>query len=184
MSIQLTGGSAKGFSLIPSPYETTRSTLALLRKRPFDSMLNNLEDYEFYDLCAGVGTMGLEALSRGAKHVYFIEPDLKAMAILKKNIANFERKYPHLSNKSIKTTTYKSTAQDFLQKLNAESIHENCIFFLDPPYQAKNIYENCITLLQSKASHASIWVEGTNSPNQGKFKKLYSHSDNWIGILE
>lgn len=73
--------------------ETTRPTSDRLRESLFNSLLHNprfglmgLQGLKVLDVFAGTGALGLEALSRGATHVTFIERDVLALKVLKSNI--------------------------------------------------------------------------------------------------
>lgn len=67
---------------------TTRPTTDRVREATFNALfsLNAIEDATFVDLFAGSGALGLEALSRGASHVTFVERDRHALAAVRKNI--------------------------------------------------------------------------------------------------
>lgn len=68
------------------PKDGVRPTLARLRKTIFDILQEEVIDAEILYLFSGSGSMGLEALSRGAKHVTFVEKSKVNAAIIKKNI--------------------------------------------------------------------------------------------------
>ncbi len=63
-----------------------RPTKAVVRKSVFQR-LEPLEGRQVCDLYAGIGTLGIEALSRGAGHVTFVENDHRAASVLKQNLA-------------------------------------------------------------------------------------------------
>lgn len=66
--------------------EETRPTSARLRESLFNICQHYIEDAYFLDLFAGSGAVGFEALSRGAKHVTFIENDRNAVACINRTI--------------------------------------------------------------------------------------------------
>ncbi|HHS49913.1 MAG TPA: 16S rRNA (guanine(966)-N(2))-methyltransferase RsmD [candidate division Zixibacteria bacterium] len=76
MAMTITGGALKG-RRINSPTGKTRPTSAKLRQALFD-ILGDIEGMSFCDLFAGTGVVGIEALSRGARHVEFVESDARA----------------------------------------------------------------------------------------------------------
>ena len=92
MSIRILGGLGKGHVLEVPPENITRPTSVMLRRKLFDRY-QDISDYTFIDICAGSGAMGLEAISRGAKKVIFIENSQKALSILKKNIKSIRKIY-------------------------------------------------------------------------------------------
>lgn len=84
--MRIIGGKFKN-RLIKTPKgESTRPTSSLVRGAIFNMCQPLIEDALFLDLFAGSGAMGLEALSRGAKHVIFVEKDPKALLSIKANI--------------------------------------------------------------------------------------------------
>ena len=104
----------------------------------------NLKKSNILDLFSGVGSFGLECLSRGAKYVAFVENYIGVLPILKKNI---------LSLKNIKN--YIVIENNINSKEFFSILHEKFeIIFLDPPYNDKNlatILENiCINQILNK----------------------------------
>lgn len=66
--------------------EKTRPTADMVREAFFCKIQFEIQDSIFLDLFAGSGAIGLEALSRGAKEVYFVENDRKNLEIIKQNL--------------------------------------------------------------------------------------------------
>ncbi|MBF0522827.1 MAG: 16S rRNA (guanine(966)-N(2))-methyltransferase RsmD [Candidatus Omnitrophica bacterium] len=64
-----------------------RPSQNIIRKAIFDILGNDLSGLTFLDLFAGSGAFGLEALSRGAKKVVFIERDMKNFEVIQENIS-------------------------------------------------------------------------------------------------
>lgn len=80
--IRLTGGEHRG-RLIKSPPDTdTRPTQAKLRQALFNSLQLQIPDARVLDLFSGAGTLGFEAISRGASHVTFVESGPVARMVL------------------------------------------------------------------------------------------------------
>jgi 16S rRNA (guanine966-N2)-methyltransferase len=91
-------------------------------------MLHDLiRDAMFVDLFAGTGSVGLEALSHGARHAYFVEHDHRALATLEGNIVRCEM--------HAQATIVAATLPQALQRLPA-SLQAD-ILFLDPPYTSE-----------------------------------------------
>jgi len=84
VSLRVLGGRFKGRAL-EVPSSGTRPTSVLLKRRLFDA-LQSLGGYHFIDLCAGSGAIVLEALSRGADSVTFVDTGKKQVSLIKKNI--------------------------------------------------------------------------------------------------
>jgi 16S rRNA (guanine966-N2)-methyltransferase len=83
--MRIIGGSAKGRTLHFPPRSKERPTSDFLREALFN-ILGPLEEKTFLDLFAGSGSVGLEAASRGAREVYFVEKDKNLIEIIKQNI--------------------------------------------------------------------------------------------------
>ena len=81
-----------------------------------------LKNSNVLDLYSGVGSFGLECISRGADHVTFVENNPKTLKILKRNIIK-------LSNKN--AVVFESKIENFLQENNKKKYE---IIFFDPPF--------------------------------------------------
>ncbi len=79
-------GRARGVRLETLPGEATRPTLERTKEAVFSMIQFSVRDARVLDLFAGSGQLGLEALSRGAKHAIFCDRSREAAAIIKKNI--------------------------------------------------------------------------------------------------
>lgn len=87
---RIVAGAARGRRLRVPPGTTTRPTSDRVREALFsslESLLDGLDGARVLDLYAGSGALGLEALSRGATHVTFIENDARAVRTIKANVA-------------------------------------------------------------------------------------------------
>ena len=95
------------------------------------------QDKSFLDLFAGSGSVGLEAASRGAGEIYFIEKNAKLSAVIKKNIQEC-----CLENKcNIITSDVEKGLGQLFKKKNVFDV-----IFADPPYN-KNLVEKTLELL-------------------------------------
>lgn len=86
MSLKILGGTFRSRNLLAPKGDTTRPSLAILRKSLFDSLQGSLAEARVLDLCAGSGAIGFEALSRGAAHATFVERERSALDCIRKNI--------------------------------------------------------------------------------------------------
>jgi 16S rRNA (guanine966-N2)-methyltransferase len=91
--MRIVAGTRRGRTLIAPPGTRTRPTADRVRQALFDMLLHApwggrdaIIDARVLDVFAGTGALGLEALSRGAAHVTFIEQDRAALAALRANI--------------------------------------------------------------------------------------------------
>ncbi len=113
----------------------TRPTSDRLRETLFNVLVQRIdENTRFLDLCAGTGAVGIEALSRGAKFVTFVDRSRKSCGLVEANL-------DLLKIPEEQTEVVMSEAEDFLKrerKRIGENEAENGwdIAFLDPPYAA------------------------------------------------
>ena len=86
--LKVIAGTARGRQLKTLPKEdfSIRPMLGMMKKSVFDIITPILPDSLFLDLYAGVGSVGIEALSRGAKRVVFAEISDKSIALVKYNL--------------------------------------------------------------------------------------------------
>lgn len=85
--MRVVAGEAKGRRLVSPPASVTRSATERIRMSLFGILEPLLEGAVVLDLFAGAGTIGIEALSRGAAHATFVERDRAALRALRENVA-------------------------------------------------------------------------------------------------
>jgi 16S rRNA (guanine(966)-N(2))-methyltransferase RsmD len=115
------------------PGDATRPTPDRLRETLFDILAPRIEGAIFLDAYAGTGAVGIEALSRGARHAFFLEKDRTAVETIRENLAalKVERR----------ATVVKGAVLLTLGRSPAE------IVFLDPPYSQEREYMAALELL-------------------------------------
>lgn len=86
MKMRIISGEYGGRTIDAPSNRRTHPMSERIRNALFNSIMADIEDAEVLDAFAGSGSVGFEALSRGAKHVTFIERDRLAAKILKKNV--------------------------------------------------------------------------------------------------
>lgn len=79
-------GMAKGRRLLAVPGDGTRPITDRVKESLFDILAGDVEGSVWLDLFAGTGGVGIEALSRGAEHVVFVDKMRKAVDVLRKNL--------------------------------------------------------------------------------------------------
>ena len=84
--MRIIAGEFRGRKLLPPATQATRPITDRVKQSLFDILTPHLEDAVVYDCFAGTGSMGLEALSRGAAHATFFESDRSALTRLRQNI--------------------------------------------------------------------------------------------------
>src|SRR3954466_9308293 len=89
VQVRIVAGSLRGRKLTVVVHEGMRPTPQMVREALFSILGNAVPDRVFYDVFAGTGVVGLEAVSRGARSVIFVERDFRLVAELEKHIAAF-----------------------------------------------------------------------------------------------
>lgn len=117
----------------------TRPTSDRLRETLFNVLAPRIEGTVFLDLYAGSGAVGIEALSRGAARVVFVERAQTALKVLRANL----EKLGLSSGCRIEA----GSVTDFLRRERAEEGAGFDVVFLDPPYDAAGEYEAVLGLL-------------------------------------
>ena len=84
--MKVIGGTARGMNLSPVPGTTTRPITARVKKALFDILGEAIPGSRFLDLFAGSGSVGIEALSRGADECVFVEKSARAVATIRRNL--------------------------------------------------------------------------------------------------
>jgi 16S rRNA (guanine966-N2)-methyltransferase len=88
--IRIVAGSLRGRKLTCTVNPKLRPTPQMVREALFSILGNAVPDRVFFDVFAGTGVVGLEALSRGAKSVVFVERDFRLVAELEQHAAAFK----------------------------------------------------------------------------------------------
>lgn len=86
MPIRVIGGIAKGRKLKPVPGGGTRPIMDRVKEALFSILGERVVEANFLDLYAGTGSVGIEALSRGAAHVTFVDNAKLAIQTIKANL--------------------------------------------------------------------------------------------------
>ena len=137
-------GKFRGLKLQPPVDLSIRPTSDRLKESLFSILESNkyntkIENSNVIDICCGTGALGIEALSRGAGLIYFIDKDTKAINVLQKNISKLKIDY--------KDETYiKIIKEDALKALQEIKIVFDVVL-IDPPYNS-NLIEECLIKLK------------------------------------
>jgi 16S rRNA (guanine966-N2)-methyltransferase len=136
MTLKILGGEFGG-RLIKAPKGTqTRPTTSMIRKAVFDILQPKIQDAVFLDLFSGSGAMGIEAISRGASKVVFVDSHREATHCLKENLAllKIESKAQIIQNDVFKALTK-------LHEMNFVCD----VIYADPPYDKSKLYLELLT---------------------------------------
>src|SRR5919204_5949790 len=124
--MQVIAGALKGRRLVAPRGLATRPTADQVRIALMDTLAARLTGARVLDLFAGSGSVGVEALSRGAAHVTFVERDRRALAALQDNV--------NALGVAAVTRRLALSVDRALARLVAEG-EQFGIVFLDPPYE-------------------------------------------------
>jgi 16S rRNA (guanine966-N2)-methyltransferase len=125
--MRVISGLYRGRVLKSPPDHKTRPTSDRLRETLFNVLAPRIdEETRFLDLCAGTGAIGIEAISRGAAHVTFVDRSKKACALIEENLDS-------LSVPETQTNVLNLEAENFTQRPHVEGWD---IVFFDPPYES------------------------------------------------
>jgi 16S rRNA (guanine966-N2)-methyltransferase len=163
MSIKILGGLAKNQSLLVPKGDLIRPTSVLLKRRLFDAF-QNWEEGVFVDLCAGSGSMGLEAWSRGADQVILIEGSHRVFPVLKKNVEKIKERFPEEVRQRpiiIIRENVEKWIKEQVRSGGFKAYHDQeLILFLDPPYEKHQIYKNVSKMVhQLPGFSGQLWIE-------------------------
>ena len=135
--MRIISGYFKGKKILEPKDKTTRPLKDLVKESIFNILKHsnkfyiNINNSNVLDLFSGTGAFGIECLSRGAKHVTFVENYSQVLPILKKNILNLKTK-----------KNFKIIEQDISDDLIFKDLPTgHNIIFLDPPYKNKNLFK-------------------------------------------
>jgi len=126
--MQVTDGKHRGKYLQSTTSEKVRPTTRRIREVMFRILYRRIRAGRFLDLCAGSGTVGIEAISRGAIIATFVERSAKMCGFIKKNLAACEIKEGHGEIHEIE-------AVPFLKRMEKRRRLWDVVYF-DPPYDS------------------------------------------------
>ena len=144
--MRIISGHYKGKKILLPKDKLTRPLKDLTKESIFNIIKHSklldisLENSNILDLFSGVGSFGLECLSRGAASVTFLESYKEVLTILKKNIDNLKQQG---SSSIIEKDIF---AENTLKKIN----NKFDIIFMDPPYKEKKIVNLLDTIIKLK----------------------------------
>jgi 16S rRNA (guanine966-N2)-methyltransferase len=138
--MRVIAGTYRSRQLIAPRGLETRPTSDRLRETLFNILSSRLEGCRFVDLYAGTGAVGIEAISRGAAHVWFAENADPAIASLRANLAALKITHGF--------TLETRGVGAMLQRL-AKAAQKIDLVYLDPPYEAEAEYAGTLNFLGS-----------------------------------
>src|SRR6056300_352245 len=158
--MRVIGGKFKGLKLMhlndlgirPTSDRLKEALFSILESKKYNININNSS---VIDICSGTGALGIEALSRGAKEVCFIDKDIKSIGIIQKNTSKLNINHED----KIFINIVKDEVTNALQKI--DSIYD--IVLIDPPYNTNIINETLQDLKNYNLikTHSYIFAESS-----------------------
>ena len=128
--MRIIGGLARGIRLEAGSQEAVRPTTDRIKETVFN-IIGDVEGCTVADFFAGSGSLGLEALSRGAGQVYFIEKDPRTCGIIRSNLQKVEKSMGQDSVSEVFNCSYEQAVY--------KTGHKPDLILADPPYA-----DNCL----------------------------------------
>jgi 16S rRNA (guanine966-N2)-methyltransferase len=152
-----------------------RPTPDRLREALFNVLAPRIKGVVFLDAYAGSGAVGIEALSRGAKHVILIERNARALAVIRENLTGLGA----LSE----ATVVRGSARILLPNYPSD------IAFVDPPYQQTAEYEGSLVALSATSCSLAIAQHPSQLALDGTFghlrkTRVLKQGDNSLSFFE
>jgi 16S rRNA (guanine(966)-N(2))-methyltransferase RsmD len=130
--MRVISGKFKSRRLKSSPPDGVRPTSDKLKETIFNIIAARVNGAVFLDGCAGMGGIGIEAISRGATYVYFVEQSRKNCQIIRENL------------QSLEVSEGYEILQIDLKKALDQIRRSVDIAFVDPPYDREDVYDACL----------------------------------------
>ena len=168
--MRIISGKSKGKKIFDPKDINTRPLKDLTKESIFNIIIHSnklnleLENSNVLDLFSGVGSFGLECLSRGSKNVTFVENYNNVLPILKKNILNLG----YQDNTLV-------VEKNILNQLNFKNFDGKFdVIFMDPPYKEKGLNKLIIDIIEAKIiKENGIIIIHRHKKEEDKFPKEF-----------
>ena len=144
--MRIISGKSKGKKILDPNNLNTRPLKDLTKESIFNIIKHSnkfnvqLQNSNVLDLFSGVGSFGLECLSRGSENITFVENYKNVLPILRKNIFNLD----YQNNSSV-------IESNILNQLNFKNFKDKFdIIFMDPPYKEKNLFKIIVDIIDAE----------------------------------
>jgi 16S rRNA (guanine(966)-N(2))-methyltransferase RsmD len=142
---KIVAGTYKGKTLRLPSKTTTRSSKGIVLESFFNTLQFEIIDANFVEVFSGSGSIGLEALSRGAKRIFFMEIDRAAQKVLRENIAQTDPS-------ACEVFAGDSFANISQVVSRLQQLGEEAYFYIDPPFSIRegheDIYDKTMQLIR------------------------------------
>lgn len=175
--MRVIGGEFRSRRLKAPPGDNVRPTPDRLREALFNILAPRIEGTVFLDAYAGAGSVGIEAISRGASRAIFLEKSRPALRCLEQNIESL--------NIGARCEVHAGNAAPVITRFEAG------IVFLDPPYPRETEYVRCLEALGAAprpliiVQHASKFTSHLCETYGGiRRVRILSQGDNSLSFYE
>ena len=155
--MRIIAGKFKSRRLQGTPPAGIRPTSDKLRETVFNILGARVQGAAFLDACAGLGAIGIEAISRGASEVYFVDQSRKACRIIRENLKSLEIE-----------AGFKILEMDLIKALGLIDASFD-LAYVDPPYEREDLYERT---LERFGESSLLAPDGTLIIEHSKRKEL------------
>lgn len=135
--MRVISGKFKGHALTSFKADHIRPTTDFVKETIFNIIAFHLDGASVLDLFSGTGSLGIEAISRGANHVHFVDSHPKSISILKSNLDKLKI-----------SEDYKITKTEVIKFLKSRTTDEE-IVLIDPPFTEKMAEQVMIALAEN-----------------------------------
>jgi 16S rRNA (guanine966-N2)-methyltransferase len=161
--MRIISGKFKGRRLQGGKDLKIRPTTDRVKEYIFSILQDFQVDKNVVDIFSGSGNLGLEALSRGASHITFVEKNLSSIQVLKKNLLSF-----NLNSNSF--TIINKSAEEYIKSNRLQKE----LYFLDPPFNILNLQTIIDTLTTSEiflTGHLIVLEHEVSNPIETESEK-------------
>lgn len=162
--MRIISGKYKGRVLSNFQADHIRPTTDRVKETLFNKWMYYMDQSKVLDLFSGTGSLGLEALSRGASHVTFVEKNVSSIKILKKNIELLK----------LASTEYMIIQKDVVSFLKNYNQAPFDLILVDPPFTEKMAHQVMLSLEQSQCVGTETLV-AIESAKKEQIEASYSH---------
>lgn len=178
MTLRVNSGFCRGMNLRSPKGDQVRPTSARVREAVMNMLQSSFDDALVLDLFAGSGAVGIEAASRGAKGVVFVERDRDTLTVLNHNIDELKKRCVSNSVEVKPLKVMSSDANRVWRSIRGYSPFD--IVWADPPY---DIVRDFVEVLKTKAfeiaSDESIMAIESHIDDLGFIEEAFTEDENW-----
>lgn len=160
--MRVISGTYKGKILKSPTSDNIRPTGDKVKQGLFTKLQFFVQDKVVLDLFCGSGALGIEAISRGASKVFFVDKDRRSIALTKQNLTGIKGDYQVIN------ANYLQALQGFSEKFD--------LILIDPPYHS-GVYEDVLNIIYEKQLLSNDGIIVCEHPNELVFNSKFEVFD-------